>query len=129
MPSKPENIYEYALLRLVPRVEREEFVNIGLLMMCKRRRWIRFAWTLDPVKLQALRCGLEREQIEAQLAAFESVAEGKREAGALAELPPEERFRWLAAVKSSCLQTSPTHPGLTDNLDDTFNRLYAELVL
>lgn len=129
MPSKPENIYEYAVVRYVPKVEREEFINVGLLMMCKRKRWVRFAWTLADAKLDAMGSREAKDALTRQLEGFAAVAAGNGEAGPIAALPAEERFRWLAAVKSSCLQTSPTHPGLADDLESAFERLYAELVL
>ena len=111
------HLYEYAVLRYVPRVEREEFVNIGLAMMCKRRRWLRLEVSIDE------RC------LRRQLGAFRAIAAGRPEAGPIAAYPVEERFRWLTAEKSACLRTSAVHPGLTDDLDATFARLFEELVL
>ena len=124
-----KHLYEYAVIRYVPRVEREEFVNIGLIMMCKRRRWIRVALNYDMNRIGALRPAHTLEQIQCQCAAFTALAEGNPEAGHLAAQPVEERFRWLTAVKSACIQTSRPHPGLTGDLDATFKRLLEELVL
>ena len=125
-------IYEYAVLRFVPRIEREEFINIGLLMVCKRRRWLRGAVTLDPARILAFDPGADIEALERQTAMFDPAS------GALAECTAEERFRWFSAVKSSILQTSRPHPGLIDTdgsadpaslLEATFLRLYETLVL
>ncbi len=128
MQSKPENLYEYAVVRIVPKVEREEFFNAGLIMMCKRQRWIKFQTDLRDTLLSQFKCAIEREQLLRQLDSMRHIAEGNRNYGALAQLPVEERFRWLTAVKSACIQTSRPHPGLTYDLDATFARLYAELV-
>lgn len=127
MPEK--NLYEYAVIRYVPDVEREEFVNVGLLMMCKRRRWLQVHVSLDAQRVQGLRGVHSTQDIEAQLRTFTATAQGLRSAGPIAELPVEERFRWLTAVKSACLQTSRPHPGLTEDLDGTFKSLVDKLVL
>ena len=123
-----QNRYEYAVLRYVPRVEREEFINVGLAMMCKRRRWIKVAVLLPEGKLCAMCPDADKEALGRQLKAFVDIAEGKRSAGPVAQYPVEERFRWISAVKSSVIQTSRPHPGLCDDLDETFGRLFAELV-
>ena len=127
MPSMPErNLYEYAVIRYVPDVEREEFVNVGLAMMCKRRRWMRVEVKLPTARLGAFKCPHTLEEIEEQLRGFTRLTE--KRGHPFAEFPVEERFRWLTAQKSACLQTSRPHPGLTDDLDATFNRLFAQLV-
>ncbi|MCM1110635.1 MAG: DUF3037 domain-containing protein [Clostridium sp.] len=123
-----DNLYEYAVLRYVPDIERGEFINVGLAMMSKRRRWIRLRYGLDPARLAAIGGELTLEQISRQLDGFRAVAEGASEAGPIAGYPVEERFRWLTAAKSCVLQTSPVHPGLSSDLDATFDRLYARLV-
>ena len=116
-------LFEYAVVRYVPHIEREEFVNVGLLMMCKRRRWFRSAFHLNPERLRAFDPGVDLGQLEGQLRMFAA------DSPALAELPVEERFRWFSAVKSSVIQTSRPHPGLTADLEQTFSRLFADLVL
>lgn len=123
-----QNKYEYAVLRYVPRVEREEFVNVGLAMMCKRRRWIKVAILLPEEKLSAICPETDCKCLARQLQAFVDIAEGKREAGPVAQYPVEERFRWISAVKSSVIQTSRPHPGLCEDLEETFSRLFTELV-
>lgn len=124
-----KHLYEYAVIRYVPRVEREEFVNIGLIMMCKRRRWLKVALNFDIRRIEAMRPSHTLEQIECQCSTFTALADGNPAAGQLAGQPVEERFRWLTAVKSACIQTSRPHPGLTGDLDATFKRLLEELVL
>ncbi len=123
------NKYEYAVLRYVPRVEREEFINVGLAMMCKRRRWIKVGICIPEVKLCAMSPDTDKGVLTRQLQAFIDIAEGKRGAGPVAGYPVEERFRWISAVKSSVIQTSRPHPGVCEDLDATFLRLFEELVL
>lgn len=116
-------IFEYAVVRYVPCVEREEFVNVGLMMMCKRRRWFRSKFSLNQERLRAFDPEVDFQLLSRQLEMFSAAS------GALQELPVEERFRWFSAVKSAVIQTSRPHPGLTSDLDSTFVRLFQTLVL
>lgn len=118
------NLYEYAVVRYVPQVEREEFVNIGLIMMCKRRRWLKCEICINEARIQALcpsaNIGLLRRQVA--LFSHRDVPEPG--------LPVEDTYRWLTATKSAIIQTSASHPGLSlVSLDDTFRRLFNELVI
>lgn len=122
------HLYEYAVIRFLPRVEREEFINVGLVMMCKRSRWIRVATHIDQRKIDAFHSALTADEIDRQLQGIARIAMGHSGSGPIAALPVEERFRWLTAVRSACIQTSRPHPGRTDDLDATFSRLYGELV-
>lgn len=126
MPA--DNLYEYAVIRYVPQVEREEFINVGLAMMCKRARWIRVETRFNHTKAAAFSSALTPEEVERQLEAFCAVGRGDRAAGPMAQSPVEERFRWLTAERSACIQTSRPHPGLSTDLDATFARLLTELV-
>lgn len=128
MPSMPEkHLYEYAVVRYVPRVERGEFVNVGLVMMCKRRRWVRARIAYEPARLLALWPDSDLDVLAAQLESFGAIASGAS-SSPIASLEAHERFRWLTAVRSACITTSRPHPGLTHDLDATFDRLFAELV-
>lgn len=122
------HLFEYAVIRYVPRVEREEFVNIGLIMMCKRKKWIKIQIYVDHAKLIALKSPFTEEEVLNQASFFKIVGEGMKGAGNFSELPVEERFRWLTAEKSACLQTSRAHPGFTEDLDKTFEILFNEYV-
>ena len=108
------NLYEYAVVRYVPRVDREEFLNIGLIMMCKRRKWLRGEIRLNEERIKAFYAGAELDSLERQASIF------TREDIPSADIPVEERYRWLVAVKSAILQVSPSHPGLLadENPDD-----------
>ncbi len=128
MPSAPEkHLYEYAIVQFIPRVERQEAVNVGLVMMCKRRRWLRTRTVVDAGRLLAFAPDADLPLLEQQLESFAAVAAGKSRSP-IAQLETHERFRWLTAVRSACISTTRPHPGHTDDLEGTFDRLFSELV-
>ena len=122
-------LYEYAVIRVVPRVEREEFVNIGIILFCKSAKYIQVHFHLDKTKISAFSNDFDIEQLENNLLAFQKIAAGTKGSGPIAEMDVPSRFRWLTAVRSSSIQTSRPHPGLTTDLEKTTQRLFAELVL
>lgn len=122
------NIYEYAVIRLVPKVEREEFFNIGLVMFSKKAKFIRVEFYLCPEKFQLMQSKLDYEDVVQNLTSFQKIAKGEKDGGPIAMLEIPERFRWLTAVRSAVIQTSRPHPGKSDNLDKTFDKLFEELV-
>ncbi|MBS1927295.1 MAG: DUF3037 domain-containing protein [Chitinophagaceae bacterium] len=125
----PENkLYEYAVIRLVPKVEREEFFNIGLILFSKKANYIRVEYVVDKEKLSVLKHELDFQEIDNNLEAFKQVAKGEKSSGPFSKMEIAERFRWLTAVKSAVIQTSCPHPGMTNDLDATFTRLFDELV-
>lgn len=121
-------IYEYAVIRLVPKVEREEFFNIGFVMFSKREKYIRVEFHLCPQKFALMHSKLDYDDVQKNLENFKHVAHGDKAAGEIATYDIPERFRWLTAVRSSVIQTSRPHPGKTKDLDGTFDRLFKELV-
>lgn len=123
-----DKIYEYAVIRLVPKVEREEFFNIGLIMFSKKEKYIRVEFHLCRDKFALMHNKLDYEDIFENLQTFKNITEGNESGGEIAKLDIPERFRWLTAVKSSVIQTSRPHPGKSKNLDKTFERLFEELV-
>lgn len=120
------HLYEWAVVRYVPKVEREEFFNIGVILLCKRQRKVMLHISIDSDKFKAFGGDLSLDQLEHQLEGFRCVAEGGKKAGAMGDWAAEERFRWLTAMKSACIQTSRPHPGKTSDLDATFDRLCNE---
>jgi hypothetical protein len=120
--------YEYAIVRVVPVVEREEFVNAGVILCCKKENFIRMKYHLPQDKILALRPDAEVEEIRKNLEAFRIIADGEKEGGPIASLDPAERFRWLSAVRSASIQTSMPHTGLSADLERTFNSLFDEMV-
>lgn len=124
-----KHLYEYAVIRVVPKVEREEFVNIGLMLFCKRQKYLRIEYYLVSAKIKAICSEFDVEQVKENLDSFVKIGNGSKEGGPIAAFEISERFRWLSAVKSSSIQTSRPHSGFSENLDATFEKLYAELVL
>ncbi|WBV52237.1 DUF3037 domain-containing protein [Chryseobacterium gambrini] len=123
-----DKIYEYAVIRLVPKVEREEFFNIGLVMFSKKEKFIKVEFYLCPNKFKLMRSKIDYEDVVQNLESFKKIADGAKDGGPIAQLEIPERFRWLTAVRSSVVQTSRPHPGKSRNLEDTFGRLFEELV-
>ncbi|MDO5615215.1 MAG: DUF3037 domain-containing protein [Cruoricaptor ignavus] len=123
-----DKLYEYAVVRLVPNVEREEFFNIGLIMFSKKEKYIRMEFHICTDKFKMFDNELNISNIQNNMQYFQSIALGEKSAGAIALLDIPERFRWLTAVRSAVIQTSKPHPGKTKDLDKTFERLFAELV-
>lgn len=123
-----DKIYEYAVIRLVPKVEREEFFNIGLVMFSKKEKFIRMEYYLCLDKFKLMHSKLDHEDIIQNLESFQKIASGEKEGGPIAQLEIPERFRWLTAVRSSVVQTSRPHPGKSKDLDKTFGKLFEELV-
>ena len=124
-----KHLYEYAVIRVVPRVEREEFVNVGLILFCKSAKLIKVRCALDHIKLQILDPELDLEQLQLNLESFEKIGLGLKSGGPIAEFDVPSRFRWLTAIRSSVIQTSRPHPGMSVDLERDFNRLFTELVL
>ncbi|MDX8571161.1 DUF3037 domain-containing protein [Elizabethkingia sp. HX QKY] len=123
-----DKIYEYAVIRLVPKVEREEFFNIGLVMFSKKEKYIRVEFHLCPDKFALMHSKLDYEDITQNLISFQNIAKGDKSGGPIALLEIPERFRWLTAIRSAVVQTSRPHPGKSKDLDKTFDKLFEELV-
>jgi hypothetical protein len=124
-----KHLYEYAIIRIVPRVEREEFINVGVIVFCKSLKFLQTIYKLDEDKLKVFACEVEKEELEENLNAFAKVCSGDSEGGPIAQWTMAERFRWLTAVRSSVIQTSRPHNGFTDDPERTVRRLFEEQVL
>jgi hypothetical protein len=124
-----QHLYEYAVIRVLPVVEREEFLNVGIVLFCKKAKFIRVHFSLNEEKLAAFSKETDVQQVLANLQSFEKIAMGTEKCGPIALLDLPERFRWLTAVRSSAIQTSRPHPGLCKDLEQTAKRLFEELVL
>ncbi len=123
------HLYEYSVIRVVPRVEREEFVNVGVIVFCKRRRFIKMLFTVNEAKLLMLSPELDVEQVRLNLESFAKIAHGDKYGGPIAQFETAERFRWLTAIRSSVIQTSRPHPGLCDDPEQVVQKLFLDLVL
>lgn len=123
--------YDYALVRVVPRVERGECINAGVILHCSERAFLDARIELDESRLLALMPGLsaaELEDIRAHLADIERIARGEPGAGPIGELPQAQRFHWLCAPRSTVVQPSPVHAGLTGEPAAALDTLFATLV-
>ena len=127
MPEK--HLFEYAVLRVVPRVEREEFVNAGVVVFCKRQKFIKMLYTVNEQKILMLSPEADTDQIRLNLQSFEKIANGAKDGGPIALLNIPERFRWLTAVRSSVIQTSRPHPGFCSDMEQLTQKLFENLVL
>jgi len=124
-----QHLFEYAVIRVVPRVEREEFMNVGVVLYCASQKFLKAIYTLDSKRLNALDSKLDMDELCLYFDVFERICSGDTTAGPIAKLPPAERFRWLTATRSTVVQTSKVHPGFCANAADMLQRLYEQLVL
>ena len=124
-----KHLYEYAVIRVVPRVEREEFVNAGVVVFCKRQKFIKMLYTVNEQKILMLSPEADNDQIRLNLQSFEKIANGAKDGGPIALLNIPERFRWLTAVRSSVIQTSRPHPGFCSDMEQLTQKLFENLVL
>jgi hypothetical protein len=118
-------VFEYALIRVVPRVERGEQINAGLILYSKRHRFLETRIHLDEARLNALAPDTDMEAVKAALAAFQKACTD----GPLSERPLGERFRWLTAPRSAIVQPGPVHGGITDDPAAELDRLFQRLVI
>lgn len=124
----PEAAFSYAVLRVVPSVERGEAINVGVVVYSRQHDFLSLRVQLDEARLAALDPDCDPEPIRARLAALRVVAAGDGDGGALAELPASDRFGWLTAPSSTMIQPSEVHTGLTDDPAATLDHLFQTLV-
>ena len=126
MPDK--ELFEYAVIRVMPRVEREEFLNVGVILYCPSQDFLQTAFELNEGRLSAFASELKIPEIEEHLHAFEQICAGGEKAGPIGKLPLGERFRWLTAPRSTVVQTSPVHTGLCSDAGETLASLLRKLI-
>jgi hypothetical protein len=127
-PDPATRPFAYALLRVVPRVERGERINVGLVLFCRQLDFLDLATQVDHPRLAALAPGLDADAVHGRLAAIAGVARGEAHAGPIARLSQSERFGWIVAPSSTVIQPSRVHTGLTDDPGATLARLFELLV-
>jgi Protein of unknown function (DUF3037) len=120
--------FDYAVVRIVPRVERGEFVNAGAIVFCRTRRYLGAEVRLDRARVQALAPTVDLDEVAAALALIPRLCAGDPAAGPIAKLDQPERFHWLVAPRSTILQTSPVHTGLTEDPAASLERLFQTMV-
>lgn len=122
------HLFEYAVIRVVPHVEREEFLNVGIVLYCPNQKFLRARFDIDEERLRILCDKLDLSELREYIASFERICAGGKEAGPIGLLPIAERFRWLTATRSTTLQTSKVHPGLCADAGEMLKHLYVQLV-
>ena len=120
--------FQYAIVRVVPRVERGECVNAGVVLFCRPRRFLAARVALDEARLRALAPDVDLDAVHSHLDALRRIAAGDAAAGPMAALPPSERFHWLVAPASTIIQCSPVHTGLTEDPEHELEHLLDKLV-
>lgn len=123
-----KDLFEYAVVRVVPRVEREEFLNVGVVLYCARQRFLKILYEINAPRLKALCEACDIDSMNEYLRAFQRVCVGGSDAGAIGKLPIAERFRWLTATRSTVVQTSKVHPGFCEDAGEMLEKLFAQLV-
>lgn len=121
--------FEYAIIRIVPKVEREEFFNVGVLLFSKRKKFLGIKYKIDQTKLEAFSKDLDVNELIDNLKAWESICTGTPLGGAIGTLELSDRFRWLAASRSTIIQSSKTHPGLCVDPAKELEEIFQNYVL
>lgn len=120
--------YDYSVIRIVPRVERGEFVNAGVIVSCESRQFLQARVEVDERRLRALDPTIDTETVRRHLQAIVRICEGAPDAGPIARLPRRGRFHWLTATRSSIIQTSPVHMGRCSDPAMSIERLFDRMV-
>jgi hypothetical protein len=128
MTKSPSHPFQYAIVRVVPRVERGELLNAGVILLCRPKRFLAARTSLDETRLRALAPDADVATIRTHLAGIERIARGDQDAGPIARLSQGERFHWLVAPSSTIIQPSEVHTGLCDDPEDELEHLLLRLV-
>jgi len=121
--------FEYAIIRIVPKVEREEFFNAGVILFSKQKKFLGIKFEVNPKKLSALSSEIELDVLNTYLKAWQLICEGDPLGGTIGRLDLPDRFRWLTACRSTIIQSSKTHNGLSNDLDKALNDIFEQHVL
>ena len=127
MPA--QNSFDFATIRVVPRVDREEFVNAGVIVFCLGQKFLRALVHVDEARLSALWPELDLNLLRENLAVFPKICSGAEDGGPIAKLSLRERFHWLVAPRSTVIQISPVHSGLCEAPESVLEELFRQLVL
>ncbi|RMA64805.1 DUF3037 domain-containing protein [Ulvibacter antarcticus] len=121
--------FEYAIIRIVPKVEREEFFNVGVILFSKQKKFLGIKYQINEDKLKAFSTEIELEVYNDYLNAWKLICDGEPSGGKIGKLELSDRFRWLAACRSTIIQSSKTHPGLSHDPKKTLDDIFKKYVL
>ena len=121
--------YEYAVIRLVPKVEREEFLNVGVILYSKKNKYLSIKYKIDKQRILSFSEEVDTDMITEYLKAWQLICAGNSKGGKIAELDQAMRFRWLVAARSTIIQSSKTHPGLCQEPQEVLDDLFSRYVL
>lgn len=121
--------YEYAVIRLVPKVEREEFLNIGVILFSKQKSYLDIKYELNTKRIHSFSSEIDVEMIKDYLQAWEAVCIGEPQGGPIGKFDVAFRFRWLVASRSTIIQSSKTHPGMCHHPEEVLEELFKRFVL
>ena len=121
--------YDYAVIRVVPRAEREEFINSGVILFCPEQQFLDVRLQVDEERLQALWPEIDMDPVRRHLEAFPKICSGDPSGGAIALLSQSERFHWLVSPRSTVIQISPVHTGLCESPAETLEQLFRSTIL
>lgn len=127
MPEK--HLFEYATIRVVPRVEREEFINVGVIVYCAKQKFLQARFVLPENRMAAFCGNLDLQELEQNLQSFVRICKGGPDSGTIGQYDNASRFRWLTATRSTVLQTSRAHAGFCEDASLELLKLYEQLVL
>jgi hypothetical protein len=122
-------LFEYAVIRVVPRVEREEFINVGVILYCAKQKFLKSIFALNEARLSAFSASLDIPELVLNINAVGLICSGGKTGGPIGQLDLPSRFRWLTATRSTVLQASKVHPGFCQDPEAMLVRLLDELVL
>lgn len=123
------HLFEYAVVRVVPKVEREEFLNVGVIVYCRDLNFLQVMYTLNEERLLIFCKQIDKHELLQNLESVDRICKGSEGAGPIGSLDIAGRFRWLTATRSTIIQTSKVHPGFCTDPQETLTRLYTQLVL
>ena len=126
MPEK--HLYDYAVIRVLPRVDREEFMNVGVILYCAPKNFLRAECDINEERLRTFAADADLSELNEHLESLCRICKGGETAGPIGKLSIGERFRWLTAPRSTIVQTSPVHTGLTTDPETTLQDLLTKLV-
>lgn len=122
-------LFEYAVIRVMPRVEREEFLNVGVILYCAKQKFLKSICHVDENRLRTFAPTLDINEVKEHLRSFGRICKGGKDSGPIGQLDAASRFRWLTATRSTIIQTSKVHPGLCVSPEETLERLHQQLVV